>query len=71
MMLKRPIMRALTWTALLAPYVLAMGTVGAAENTAPQPPAQPPPSTSTYQALLSQGFEVKNVFLISTVPRRV
>jgi hypothetical protein len=65
MMLKRPLMQALTWTVLLALYVLSIGTVGAAENTAPQPPAQPPPSTSTYQAVLTQGFEVKNVFLIS------
>jgi len=64
MMLKKPTMQVLTWTALLALYVFSMGTVGAAENTAPQPPAQPPPSTSTYQTVLSQGFEVKNVFLI-------
>jgi hypothetical protein len=63
MMLKRPFMRALTWTVLLALHVLSTGTGGAAENTAP--PAQPPPSTSTYQAALNQGFEVKNVFLIS------
>lgn len=61
MMLKRHIVPALTWTALLALYVLPIGTAGAAENA----PAQPPPSTSTYQAVLSQGFEIKNVFLIS------
>jgi hypothetical protein len=65
MMLKRPLMQASTWTVLLALCVLSIETVGAAENTAPQPPAAPPPSTSTYQAVLTQGFEVKNVFLIS------
>ena len=65
MMPNRPIMRALTWAVLLVFCVLSTGTAGTAETAAPQPPAQPPPSTSTYQAVLNQGFEVKNVFLIS------
>jgi hypothetical protein len=60
---------ALTWNALFTLCILSIGTAGAADDAAPQstpsPPAQSPPSTSTYQSLLTQGFEVKNVFLIS------
>ena len=62
---------ALTLTALVTLYVLLVGTAMAAENAAqqsppaPSPPAQSPPSTNTYQSLLTQGFEVKNVSLIS------
>lgn len=66
------VMRLTAWTGFVV--VCAMSVGAAIADTSPTPPvqpapdqtpAQPPPPPPTYGSLMSQGFEVKNVMLMT------